>query len=355
MKVLLLILSIVVAATVAVSANSPKWLTDFLPPTDKTSLNFKAAPVLSKTSPWIAAYGRVEPATEERKLAFEISGLIETVLVNEGESVQKNQTVATLRSDAYAAQLEEAKAMEAAKRSAYKKIVAGARKEVKSEAWAVVQRAKWVRDNLKQEMERRRNLFQQNLIAKEEVDRSIKDFRVAEKQYEEAFQRHLVTKNQSRKEDIAVAYAEYNAARKETRGMEAEFEKTILRSPIDGIVMKKHRLPGENVSIFFESPVLTVGDNTRFNIRAEVDERNAGHIKQGQEAYFTCETFGDRRINGEIVRVGGMIGKKTIPPPTASDKVDHEVIEVIIEIKDFRGLITGLTGDVFINVASPSN
>lgn len=350
MKVLVSALLIVAIATAAVTVYSPSLLAEFLPSTDNASLNFKVIPPLAKESPWIAAYGRVEPTSEERNLAFEISGLIEEVLVNEGDVVQKNQIVAKLRSDASSAQLEEARALESAKHAAYKKLVAGARKEVKSEAWAAVQRAKWVRDNLQQEMQRRKALFQQNLIAKEEVDRAVKDFRVAEKQYEEAFQRHLVAKNQSRKEDIAVAYAEYDAARKETRGMEAEFEKTILRSPVNGVVIKRHRQPGENVSIFFESPVLTVGDNSDFRIRAEVDEKYASQLRTRQETYFTCETFGDRRITGEVVRVGGMVGKKKLQSPSPNEKVDNNIVEVIIKTDDIDGLITGLTGDVFIRV-----
>lgn len=352
MKRLILLMILVAAGVAAVSLRAPKWLADRLPSPENATKTYVSLARLQTENEWIAAYGRVEPSSEERNLAFEISGVIATVEVLEGDPVTAGQQVASLRAGDRRARLEAAKAQEQAKLAQYQKLVAGARKEEKSSAWAAVKRAETVMKNLKREMVRRQELLSKNLIAKEEVDRAIKDYRVAEKQYEEAEQQHLIAQNQSRKEDIASSYAEYDAARHTAREMVEELEKTVLRSPIDGTVLRTHRKAGENVSIFFEAPVLTVGNEEALNVRAEVDEDYAVRVKKGQEALFVCDAFPDREFMGTVTRLSHMTGRKLLPTDTPGDKVDTKVLEVIVSLNDSAGLITGITGDVLIRTGA---
>ncbi|WP_272699611.1 HlyD family secretion protein [Desulfovibrio sp. Fe33] len=348
MRIVLLLLAITIAASVFVVQKSPQWLSDYLPDIGGATSNMAAAPPLDDSAPWVAAYGRVEPASEERELSFEIGGVIESVPVEEDEHISKGQPLAFLRDDQYVARLATAKASAQAKKAYYDKLVAGARKEEKSEAQSVVQRTKSVMVNARNEMNRRKELLSKKLIAKEEVDRASKDFLVAEKQYEEAVQRMLVTRNQSRKEDILMAWAEYQAAVQGALEAEAQLDQSVLRSPIDGIVLKRHRLPGEHVSVFLDTPVMTVADVSRFNVRAELDKKFVTYVRAGQEAFFTSEAFGDERIKGRVLRKAGTMQLTDIPPRTPGEKVDKIVLEVIIELEPREGMVTGLTGDVFI-------
>ncbi|EGB14423.1 secretion protein HlyD family protein [Pseudodesulfovibrio mercurii] len=348
MRIVLLLLAITIGAAVYVVHESPQWLSASLPDVGSSTEDMAATPPISNRSPWVAAYGRVEPATEERDLAFEISGVIESVVVEEDEHITRGQPLAYLRDDQYVAHLATAKANAQAKKAYYDKLVAGARKEEKSEAQSVVQRTKSVMINARNEMNRRMELLDKKLIAKEEVDRATKDFLVAEKQYEEAVQRMLITENQSRKEDILMAWAEYQAAVQGAMEAEAQLDQTVLRSPIDGIVLRRHRLPGEHVSVFVETPVMTVADVSKFNVRAELDKKFVTLVHAGQDAYFTSEAFGDERIRGKVLRKAGTMQLTEIPPRTPGEKVDKTVLEVIIALEPREGMVTGLTGDVFI-------
>jgi multidrug resistance efflux pump len=296
----------------------------------------------------VAGFGKVEPVSRKRRLAFEISGLLDEVMVDEGDSVKRGQEVARLRNDEYAARLDAARSEAQALKAQYDKLMAGARQEEKTETLSVVQRTKSVMENARVEMKRRKELLAQNLIAKEEVDRTETEYLVAEKEYEEARQRYLVMKNFSRKEDIATAWAEYEAAVQRSVDMQAQLEKTLLRSPVDGKVLRVHRQPGENVSIFFESPVLTVADISRYQIRAEINEKYAALLEAGQEAYFTSEAFGSLRFPGRVQRVAYMTGPKTVTLDRPREKADTKIIEAIIALESQEGLVTGLSGDVFI-------
>lgn len=355
MKTFAVIFGLALAAAVFIHMQQPKWLAEHLPDITAQSPAFEAAPLLGEHSPWIAGFGRVEPVSRERHLAFDITGLLREVHVEEGDLVRAGQVLATLENDEHRAKFEAAEAEAKAQKAQYDKMVAGARKEKKSEAWSAVLRLKSVMDNARIEMKRRKKLLSENLIAKEEADRAAVDFRVAEKEYEEAVQRHLVTKNQSRKEDIASSWARYNAARKTADEARSQLEKTRLRTPLDGRVLKIHRRSGENVSIFFESPVLTVADDRKFQIRAEIDEKYAAQVKKGQQAFFTSEALGNRRLEGTVRQVGALVGDKTIDMDDPQDKSDTKVIEVVIRLREPEALFTGLTGDVFIETDKALN
>lgn len=348
MKTVIAIIILFLGAALIVHWRSPQWLDDYLPAIDRQTETFGQMPDIGKQSPWVAGFGRVEPASQKRRLAFEISGLLESVLVEEGDTVKQGQVVARLRDDEYTAGLDAARSDAQALKAQYDKLMAGARQEEKTETLSVVQRTKSVMENARVEMERRKELLAKDLIAKEEVDRAVTEYLVAEKEYEEARQRYLVMKNFSRKEDIATAWARYEAAVQRSVEAQSQLEKTRLRSPVAGNVLRVHRQPGENVSIFFECPVLTVADISRYQIRAEINEKYAALLEPGQEAYFTSDAFGSLRFNGRVARVGRMTGPKTVTLDRPREKADTKVIETIIALDNQDGLVTGLTGDVFI-------
>ncbi|MGE4423618.1 MAG: HlyD family secretion protein [Pseudodesulfovibrio sp.] len=354
MKTVIAIIILILGAALFVHWRSPQWLDDYLPATDRQTEPFGQMPEIDRQSPWVAGFGRVEPVSQKRRLAFEISGLLERVLVEEGDTVKQGQVVAQLRDNEYAAGLDAARADAQALKAQYEKLMAGARQEEKTETLSVVQRTKSVMENARVEMERRKELLAKDLIAKEEVDRAVTEYLVAEKEYEEARQRYLVMKNFSRKEDIATAWAQYEAAAQRTVEAQSQLEKTRLRSPVTGKVLRVHRQPGENVSIFFECPVLTVADISRYQIRAEINEKYAALLEPGQEAYFTSEAFGSLRFTGRVERVGHMTGPKTVTLDRPQEKADTKVIETIIALDNQDGLVTGLTGDVFILTSANS-
>jgi multidrug efflux pump subunit AcrA (membrane-fusion protein) len=145
-----------------------------------------------------------------------------------------------------------------------------------------------------------------------------------------------------------MAWAEYQAAVQSALEAEAQLDQTVLRSPIDGIVLRRHRLAGEQVSVFVESPVMTVADVSKFNVRAELDKKFVTMVHAGQKAFFTSEAFGDERIRGKVLRKAGTMQLTEIPPRTPGEKVDKTVLDVIIALEPREGMVTGLTGDVFI-------
>ena len=74
---------------------------------------------------------------------------------------------------------------------------------------------------------------------------------------------------------------------------EARYEKTLIRSPINGVILRKHHRSGESVSnsSTVPDPIVTIGDNSMLRVRVDVDETEVAMVKVGQPAYVTADAF----------------------------------------------------------------
>lgn len=308
------------------------------------------AAATAKTA-WVAAPGRVEPLSEEMRLGFDMAGKIKDVLVEEGDRVRQGQVLARLDADELAARVEEAEQALAAKEAAFSKVVAGARIMERKEARAAVDEAKAVLDVAQVENERRRQLLSREVLSKEEADRAEREYRVASERLDAARQRFRLVDDPAREEDVKRALAEVGEARGRLHETRALAEKGVIRSPIDGVILRKHRRAGEMVSLSFDTPVLTVGDISRLRVRADVDERDIDKVAVGQKAILMAEAYGNRRFLGHVSRLAGLLGRKNIRTDDPAEKNDTRILETLIDVDEPAALPVGLRMDVFIITA----
>ncbi len=127
-------------------------------------------------------------------------------------------------------------------------------------------------------------------------------------------------------------------------------EKSFLRSPIRGTIVKKHRNVGEIVSPTPDMPILVVADLSSKRVRVDVDEADVGRIRVGQTAYITADAFGDRRFAGRVAWVGLSLGRKNLRTEKPTEKLDTKVLEVLLDLEDGRELPLNLRVDAFVDV-----
>lgn len=297
---------------------------------------------------WVAAAGRVEPISEEMRLGFDMAGKIRDVFVEEGDTVRQGQVLANLASDELPARVEAAQQALAAQEANLAKVLAGARTMERKEALAAVDEAKAVLEVAKTENDRRTRLFSQEVMAKEEADRARREYVVATERLEAARQRFHLVDDPSREEDVKRAMAEVAEARSRVAEAQALAEKALIRSPISGVVLRKYRRAGELVSVYFDTPVITVGDISRLRVRADVDERDIADVAVGQRALCLAEAYGDQKFSGTVTRLAKILGKKNIQTDDPAEKKDTRVLEVLIDLDGVPPLPVGLRLDVFI-------
>ena len=298
----------------------------------------------------IAGPGRVEPYTEDIKIGSELSGRLKSVFVEEGDTVHRGQVLAELENADYRAEVESAKASVAAKEAALRKVINGARRQERDEAWSSVDEAKAVMENAQSELHRRQELFAAGVVSREELDRYGREADVAKAKYEAAVQQHSLVDDHAREEDRALAEADLQLAKSQLEEAQARYEKAFIRSPIDGSVLRKHHRMGESVSnsSTVPDPVLTIGDRKTLRVRVDVDETDVGKVRIGQKAYVTADAFGKQKFWGRVVRVGQQLGPKNVRTDEPTEKVDTKILETLVELDPDTQLPDGLRVDAFI-------
>jgi HlyD family secretion protein len=300
------------------------------------------------SSALIAAPGRVEAVSEEIRVSSELSGRLKTVHVEEGDRVQRGQVLAEIENDDYRARVGVAEADLAQREAELRRTVNGARTQERREAEASVQAAKAVLDNAKSEAERRRGLADRNVISRDEAERYERGYQVARAQYEQAAQHFALVDAEAREEDRDHAEAAVATARAQLAEARAYFEKSYIRAPISGVILRKLRHNGESVSTQFDSPVVTMADDSVLRVRLDVDESDVSKLRVGERAYVTAEAYGTHKFWGRVIRVGRILGKKNIRTDEPSEHVDTKILETLVELDPGQALPLGLRVDSYV-------
>jgi ABC exporter DevB family membrane fusion protein len=294
----------------------------------------------------IAAPGLVEPAGEEFKIGSELSGRIRTLLVEEGDSIQRGQTIGVLENSEFVARIGSAEGQVQQREAELQRLRNGARSEERSLAKLRVEEAETVLRNAETELRRREELFKTGDVSKEELDRATRDFRVATAQAGQAEQSDALVNAEARTDDIARAEAALDSAKAQLQEARALLDKTSIRSPVAGIVLRKHLKAGEN--IWPGSNIVTIGGTGGLRVRVDVDEADIGKIRVGQRAYVSAQAYGERKFWGQVVRISQMLGKKNIRTDEPAERIDTKVLETLVELEDDSSLPPGLRVNAFI-------
>jgi HlyD family secretion protein len=296
----------------------------------------------------ITAAGKVEPLSEEIRLGASITGKLEAVLVDEGDHVQAGQVVARLENADWQARLAEAEAQVRARQADLDRLLNGARSEERREAEAAVAEAQAVIDQTQRDLDRYAALGQEGWSSPQTLERTRREHRVALARLAQARQHLAVIAATARDDERRRAEAELDIARAQAAEAAALLAKTEIKSPIDGVVLRRHRRIGEMLSEAQDMPILSIGDVSVLRVRAEIDETDIARLKPGQAAWVHADAFGDRRFPGHVVRLGTMVGRKRIHTDQPAEKLDDKVLEALIDLDGQPPLPVGLRVDAFI-------
>jgi HlyD family secretion protein len=105
---------------------------------------------------------------------------------------------------------------------------------------------------------------------------------------------------------------------------------------------------GESVSTQFDSPVITMADDSVLRARLDVDESDVSKLRVGQRAYVTAEAYGTHKFWGRVFRVGNILGKKNVRTDEPSEHVDTKILETLVELDPGQHLPLGLRVDSYV-------
>lgn len=214
----------------------------------------------------ISATGSLS-ATSTVVVGSQISGQVTDVLVDFNDTVERGQVLARIDPSSYQAQIEQGNAQ-----------IASAR--------ASLAQAQAALANAEADYERKAGLAGQQLVARSDVDLA------------------RAARDQARAQ-VAAAQAQIRQQSASTRTTQVNLDRTVIRSPVNGVVLTRTIEPGQTVAASLQAPELfTIAEDlSKMQIELAVDEADIGQVEVGQQVSFTVDAFPGRQFRGEVLQV----------------------------------------------------
>lgn len=237
----------------------------------------------------------------------QVSGQVTEVLVDFNSPVKRGDVLARIDPSSYETQIQQGAAQ-----------VASAR--------AQLRQAEATLHNAQLDYLRKADLAGEQLVSKSEVDlaRAARDQAQAQVNSAQA---------QIRQQTASMQTTEVNLGR------------TVIRSPVDGVVLTRTVEPGQTVAASLQAPELfTIAEDlSKMKIELAVDEADIGQVRQGQQVGFSADAFPDRQFRGVVDQV-------RLAATTTNNVVTYPVV-VTVDNSDGT-LLPGLTVNAEIEVSN---
>ncbi len=276
------------------------------PQKEQRPIAVKAAPVSKREiNRSVETVGSFLPL-EEVNVSSEVEGKIDRILVDVGDRVQKGQALLVIAPEELQYQLDEK--VSALRQTLARLGVSDESASLKSETSVPeVQKAAAELQQAKLNYDRARDLFQQSLIPKQQLDDGEAKFNSARATYEATLQQVRVTEAA-----LAQYQAEVSLARKKVRDTE-------IKAPFAGWIKERLVSPGQYLRV--QTPVYTLIDTSQLKFRGAIPEKMAPWIRSGSAMDLQVEAYPDRTFSGKISRV----------TPASSEQSRSFTIEAIID------------------------
>jgi HlyD family secretion protein len=298
---------------------------------------------------FVILYGNVD--IREVQPAFNDSGHITRMLVQEGDRVKKGELIATLDDTRFVARLAQAEGQMRNEEQILAKLLAGSRPEEIAQAKATMEALYATYQNDEINYHRSERLVNTGAGAIQQRDNAKAAYDTARQQYEAAKQAYVLAVKGPRKEDIASARALLEADRGAVALAKRELADTKLYAPSDGIIEDRILEPGDMASP--TTPVYTIALMSPLWVRTYVAESNLGKIALGMPAEVTTDSFPGRVYHGWVgfISPTSEFTPKTVETPELRTAL---VYQARIYVCDARNeLRLGMPATVRIDTSRP--
>jgi len=273
----------------------------------ETELKFKTEKITKgDIEATVTATGTVNAVTTVL-VGTQVSGTIKQIYVDFNSPVKQGQLIAQIDPSTFEAQVQQARA----------NLLSAKANVEKAEASLL---------DAKRTMERNRELFSKDLIARSDLDTSETNYDAAKAQVSAA-------KAQVAQTEAALEYAATN------------LRYTRIQSPVNGIVVSRNVDVGQTVAASFQTPTLfnIAQDLTKMQIDTNVGEADIGKVNVKQDVEFTVDAYPDITFKGRVSQVRNA-------PITVQNVVTYDVV-IYVDNPEFK-LKPGMTANVSIIISS---
>ena len=262
-----------------------------------------------KVEALVVTTGTLNPVTIV-DVGSQVSGKIKNLYVDFNSEVKAGQVIAELDQELFQARIQQNEA------NYNSRVAALSKSQVSLE-------------NTKKRWERSKALFEKDMVSFEEMDQ-------AELAYANA------------QADLKSSEASLEQAQSQLDSSKVDLTYTVIRSPIDGVIIDRRVNVGQTVAASMQAPILfqIANDLSKMQVECSVDEADIGRVKEGQKVRFNVDAFPDDEFQGVVSQV-------RYSPLVQQNVVTYTTI-VAVDNPELK-LMPGMTATISIIYGEASN
>ncbi|MCK9189792.1 efflux RND transporter periplasmic adaptor subunit [Acidithiobacillus sp.] len=270
---------IAAAVILAIGAGVAYWETRPMAPADRVTI-----------------YGNVD--IRQVQAAFDDSGRILRLAVQEGDRVHKGQLLAELDPIRFLDAVDRDQASVATQEQVLARLLAGSRPEEIAAARASAAAAQATLANAEITWRRQQALAAEQYVPKQNLDNAAAALKTARANLDHAQQGLTLAIKGPRKEDIAAARSQLTAEQAALHLAQRQLVDTQLFAPQEGVVQDRILEPGDMASP--QVPVFTLALDNPVWVRAYLPEKSLGQVRLGMQADIESDSFPDKHFAGWV-------------------------------------------------------
>jgi HlyD family secretion protein len=231
-------------------------------------------------------------------LSFKVDGRIETLAVDEGDTVEAGQVLATLDKRYFDDELRLARAQRDAQQAGLARLEHGSRPEEIAQAAAQVAEQQAVVENAKRMYDREKALVDRGAVSRTEFDNTKASLDEAEARRKATQEALRLAEIGPRQEDIDASRAQLAAQEATLSQAERRLADADLVAPGAGTILTRAQERGAIVSP--GEPIFTLTLTSPVWVRTYVNERDLGRIRPGMTAQVTTDSTPEKPYRGHI-------------------------------------------------------
>ena len=321
-------------------------------------------PIAAPTHPYdndVAGTGMVEPASEVIALAIERGGVVTRVDVVAGDHVRASQPLFSIDARNYQAAVAQDEASVAAESAAIASIEQSIilQQDAIDQAGANLDSAEAERTRAALDHARYAALVGSASATRQRFESATADAEKASANVAamkatlaSARQQNEVLSAQRRE-----AEAKLDQAKAALAGARADLDKTVVKAPIDGAILKVNVRLGEYAQAgVLSNPLMTMGSIDPLHVRADIDEANSWRVRKDSPAVASLRGNPAISVALSFVRFEPYVLPKRSLTGDTAERVDTRVLQAIYAFAptDFPAFV-GQQVDVFIKAPAPAD
>ena len=294
-------------------------------------------------------YGNID--IRQVQLAFQESGRLEKLNVQEGDHVKAGALLAEIDAVRYRANLVKAKAELAAEQQLLNRLITGSRPQEIARAEADVRALEAKVTDTEITLKRLRQLVKERATSQQQVDDAAAAHQAAVEGLKAARLVLDLAKIGPREEDIAAARAKVMAAEAAVTHAEKEVADTRLYAPADAVIRDRIMEPGDMA--FPSTPVLTLALTNPLWVRTYVPETELGKIFPGMKADISTDSYPGKTYRGWIGYISptAEFTPKTVETPALRTRLVYQTRVFVCNPENELRL--GMPATVHVDLTQP--